>query len=239
MKHLKWLVLVLALMPLTVNALNKNDYKSLNLKEVLTQEEIEPNLSNYKESNDQITIYLFRGDGCGYCKAFLTFLNSIVPEYGKYFKLESYEVWHNAHNAELLEKVSAFNGEVAGGVPYIVIGDKVFPGYAEKYNDSIKAAIMDLYNSKNRYDVFEAMAKAEWNSKVKGILTYAIDGVALVVACGSIYLNNRENKKLKLQIAKLEDKVKKMNTENKAKAKKETVKKTTKKTTKKAKKSGE
>ena len=51
-------------------------------------------------------------------------------------------------------------GSAAGGVPYIVIGDKVFPGYADSYNEDIKAAIDELYDSKDRYDVFEEYNKA-------------------------------------------------------------------------------
>ena len=31
--------------------------------------------------------YLFYGQSCGYCQKFLEFLNSIIPEYGKYFKV--------------------------------------------------------------------------------------------------------------------------------------------------------
>ena len=48
----------------------------------------------------------------------------------------------------------------AGGVPYIIIGDQVFPGYAEQYDDGIKSAIVSLYKSSERYDVFEEYNKA-------------------------------------------------------------------------------
>ena len=46
-------------------------------------------------------------------------------------------------------------GNAAGGVPYIIIGDNVFPGYAETYDDSIKDAIKKLYDSEDRFDVFK------------------------------------------------------------------------------------
>lgn len=169
MKYIKYLVLGLLLIPFNVSASEKS-YVTKNLEETFAEEEQlykdseEPftyDLSSYTESDNQITIYLFRGKGCGYCKRFLTFLNSIVPEYGKYFKLESYEVWYDNSNSKLLDKVSSFLDEDAGGVPYIIIGDQVFPGYASVYDDSIKQAIVNLYNSTDRYDVFEEMAKAE------------------------------------------------------------------------------
>ena len=51
-------------------------------------------------------------------------------------------------------------GSEAGGVPYIIIGDKVFPGYAESYDEDIKTAIKELYDSEEKYDVFEEYNKA-------------------------------------------------------------------------------
>lgn len=136
-------------------------YKTLDLKEVLADEEIEEAFKEYKPAKDAITIYLFRGKGCGYCRAFLTFLNSITDEYGEYFKLESYEVWNDQANATLLGEVSEYLEQPAGGVPYIVIGDKVFAGYANSYDEDIKTAIKELYDTKKskRYDVFNEMKK--------------------------------------------------------------------------------
>ena len=135
------------------------DYETLNLQEVLEAEEIKPAFKSYSENDDQITIYLFRGQGCGYCQGFLKFLNSITNEYGKYFKLVSFDAWYIEENAELLTNVSEFLGQPAEGVPYVIIGDQVFPGYAEDYNEGIKAAITTLYNAKDKYDVFEEYNK--------------------------------------------------------------------------------
>ena len=137
------LISVLCFIPFSVNAEEK-EYKTLNLDEALKEEEIDHDFSNYKETDDQAIIYLFRGKGCAYCKKFLTYLNSIVDDYGKYFKVVSYEVWYDNDNAELMEKVGNLLGQKAEGVPYIVIGDKVFAGYAESYNDEIKEAIKNL-----------------------------------------------------------------------------------------------
>ena len=78
-----------------VKAFAKEQYKTLNLEETLAEEGIEKKFSNYKETDDQITIYMFRGKGCAYCKKFLEFLNGITEEYGKYFKLVSFESWYN------------------------------------------------------------------------------------------------------------------------------------------------
>ena len=140
--------------------INLDDYKTLDFKSILKEEEIKEAFKSYSESDDQVTIYLFRGHGCGYCRNFLTFLNSITDEYGKYFKVVGFEVWSDNNNSDLLEKVSSFLGSEAGGVPYIIIGDKVFPGYAESYDDGIKSAIKELYDSSEKFDVFEEYNKA-------------------------------------------------------------------------------
>jgi len=189
MKLLKSIVIVFVLALIPNIAFAQETYNYKNLEETLKQEEIEYNLKNYKETDDQITIYLFRGKGCGYCKKFLTFLNSITDEYGKYFKLQSYEVWYDRNNSELFESVAEFLDEDAGGVPYIVIGNQVFPGYHSSYDEQIKKAIKDLYNSEERYDVFVEMAKAEEAAKkannldIKPIITWG--AVFTIIATGA------------------------------------------------------
>ncbi|MGM9877431.1 MAG: hypothetical protein ACI33S_02160 [Bacilli bacterium] len=157
------LALVLVLSPVTnvlaaseLEEVNLDDYKYLDLSETLKSEEMELSSKDYKETDDQVTIYLFRGEGCGYCRSFLTFLNSIVDEYGKYFKVVSFESWYDENNANLLTNLSTFMNNPAQGVPYIIIGDQVFPGYASDYDDSIKSVIKTLYESDERYDVIEA-----------------------------------------------------------------------------------
>jgi len=165
MKKLKVLIVILFLAIIPSIAFAQETYETTNLEQTLKAEGIEYDLKNYKETNNQITIYLFRGNGCSYCKKFITFLASITDEYGKYFKLQSYEVWYNKDNSKLLENVAEFLDEDAEGVPYIVIGNQVFPGYHEKYDEQIKKAILDLYNSEERYDVLEVMGIQKNDSK--------------------------------------------------------------------------
>ena len=156
-KSLKLLAVVLASLVIVPNVLNAKgieDYTTLNYRDTLKAEEMEEQFTDYKETDDQITIYLFRGQGCGYCRAFLTYMNSITEEYGKYFKMVTFEVWNDDQNWDLMTDVSNFMNNPAGGVPYIIIGDKVIPGYNERYNDTIKNAIVSEYNKDEdeRYD---------------------------------------------------------------------------------------
>ena len=130
------------------------DYTTLNYKETLAAEEMEEQFTNYKETDDQITIYMFRGQGCGFCRAYLEFMNSITEEYGKYFKMVTFEVWNDDKNWDLMTNVSNFLNQPAGGVPYIIIGEKVIPGYTESYNETIINAIVSeaKKDEDERYD---------------------------------------------------------------------------------------
>lgn len=208
------LFLGLVILPFGVKAASQK-YETLNLKEALTQEKIEFDLSKYKETDDQITIYLFRGNGCSYCRSFLEFLNSIVPEYGKYFKVESYETWYNQDNYKFMLEVSTFLGQPAGGVPYIIIGDQVFPGYASSYDEKIKKAIVDLYNSDDRYDVMEEMEKANKPDKSGVVNTWLIIGVNLAIvvfgAISIIYCDYKQHKILFNKLDKIDNELSLLN----------------------------
>ena len=155
------LLLLMAILPISVFAKNYYaDYTTMNFLETLAAEEFEAVNPSYKEDDKQAVIYLFRGQGCTYCRAFLEFLNSISDEYGKYFKLVSFEVWYDQNNATLMNKVAGVTGVEAGGVPYIVIGQKVFAGYSSTYDEDIKSQIMSQYNNPDE-DIFKTLEKKE------------------------------------------------------------------------------
>lgn len=202
MKKKLALLLVLFISVLTLTACGNNGkkyyegYKYLNFKEVLQAEEMELENPEYTEADDQAIIYLFRGQGCGFCRKFITFLNSISKEYGKYFKVVSFEVWYDENNAELMGKMPTVTNVEARGVPYIIIGDKVFDGYAETYDEQIKSKIMEQYKD-NSYDVFEELAKED--NKFKGFSNTAIviiNLVLILIATVCIIVNSNKNTKV-------------------------------------------
>ena len=174
-----------------------DEYNTLNLVDTLKEEEIELKYSKYKETDKQITIYMFRGKGCGYCKAFLNFMNDIAEEYGKYFKLVTYEVWYDENNASLMTNVSNFLNKPASGVPYIIIGETVFSGYAKDYDENIKKAIMELYETdeSDRYDVFEEIEKE--NNKSEKENTNIIVWNLLFITTATIIITANINSKFK------------------------------------------
>ena len=200
----KFILVLVLVLGLALPMYAKAETKSLNLKEALQEEQIELDkaFEDYKENDDQAIIYLFRGNGCGYCRAFLTFLNSIVGEYGKYFKVVSYEVWYNQENAALLDSVSKYLNNPAQGVPYIVIGDKVFAGYAESYDADIKSAIKTLYDTKkgDRYDVMTEMEenpnkedKTTIKTITKNIVLATIIATVVIVGANIAFVNYKFN----------------------------------------------
>ena len=163
MKKKLLLLLVFAILPFTTFAKTYYDgYETKNLKDTLAAENIELENKSYKENDKQAVIYMFRGQGCYFCRNFLTFLSSISKDYGKYFKLVSFEVWYNEQNSALFNKVGALNGEDLEklGVPYILIGEQKFNGFNESFADSIKKKKKKEYE-KHGTDVFDRLAKAE------------------------------------------------------------------------------
>jgi len=186
-----------------VEKIDVDNYETKDFKATLESENMTIQNTEYKETDDQITIYLFRGQGCGYCRAFLTFMNSISKEYGKYFKMVSFETWNDSSNGELLQALGNFMGEPAEGVPYIIIGDQVFPGYASSYDEGIKSAIKTLYDTKKeeRYDAFEAYndelvakERAERSATTKPIIwNFIFITIAVIIIC---CYTNSSNKKL-------------------------------------------
>lgn len=169
---------------------------------------------------DPINVYMFKGDGCGYCAAALEFFESIEDEYGKYFDLVEYEVWYDENNATLMTEVASYFGEEVGGVPYIVIGETTFQGYAENYNEQIKTAIIEEYNNDDYIDAIKAVNGGETSSSEKeddsNKTTIIIIAVAVIGFIALFYFA-RDN-----EVEEVEDK----ETKVVEKPKKEEVKKT-------------
>lgn len=194
-------------------------------------------LSINAASNEKITVHIFRGEGCGYCKAALSFFDSIKEEYGQYYELEEHEVWYDEDNATLMSNVAAYFNEEVNGVPYIIIGDKTFQGYTESYNDEIKQAIKDAYDSGKFEDrvkqVQDGTATTSNTSKKdkdkdSNTTTIIIIAVALVGFVALFYFA-RDNGTEEIEV-KEEKKVEEIKVEPEVK-KETTPKKTTKTTT--------
>ena len=119
------------------------------------------------EDDNRVPVYLFRGEECPHCQQAEAWFKSIEGEHGSKFKVVDYETWHNEDNAKLMEKVASARGETAEGVPYIIIGEKSWNGFAESYEEEILAQIDAVYNQApaDRYDIIKRVADGKTDSK--------------------------------------------------------------------------
>ena len=154
MKKLKYLVLLFAaflILPFAVYA--EDEYEDEGYVEEVAEE-----TTSSEESNDEskkVNVYLFRGEGCPHCQEAEEWFESIKDEYGSYFKVVDYETWYNEDNAKLMEQVAEARGETAEGVPYIIIGNKSWNGFAESYEEEILEQIKSVFaqDVSERYDI--------------------------------------------------------------------------------------
>ncbi len=133
--------------------------QALDLINTLNEEKIEIMFDDYSENDNQVVVYLFRGAGCTHCYDFLQFLNAFAQDNGNLFKLRSFEVYDNQDNLALKKKIAEYFGDRAGGVPYIIIGNKTFYGFSDDDGEKIETAIKEEYNNSERFDVFKELNK--------------------------------------------------------------------------------
>ena len=106
-----------------------------------------PIVCNAKEKNN-ITLYLFHGDGCPHCAEEIKFLSSIEDKYDN-LEIVKYEVWYNDENSEFLRTVKENYGVNNSYVPATIIGDTIIIGYGNGTDSKIERAIN--YYSENKY----------------------------------------------------------------------------------------
>ena len=177
----KFLILLVALIIALCPIIARADTQTLNLNDTLIAEDITPEYEDYKETEEQVTIYLFRGAGCTHCYDFLTYLNSITKEYGNMFKLRSFEVYNNQDNAALKDKVAKFFKEKADGVPYIIIGENTFYGFSDDMKEKVLKSIKNEYNAEVKYDIFDEMDKNETKKNPNDALFLLIPIAAIII----------------------------------------------------------
>ena len=136
----------------------------------------------FADENEEVNVYFFKGDGCGYCEAGLEWFGEIEDRYGERFKLHEYETWYDKDNAALMDAVAKIRGEDVKGVPYIIIGDQSWNGFDDSYKDEIIDKIRSEYKTavEERYDVMnyvEDIPSSEEKDKKDG---YA-DDIAITV----------------------------------------------------------
>ena len=105
------------------------------------------------ENKESINIYLFWGDGCHICENLMTYFDTLEKEYGNYYNLVKYEVWHNEENNRLMHEVGNRLNQTYYAVPFLVIGDEVIVGYSSSKDEYIKNRIIEEYNNSEYVDI--------------------------------------------------------------------------------------
>lgn len=119
-----------------------------NTEENTTEEE--ENTTTENTTNDIITIYMFKGDGCPHCEDATKYFESIKNDL-KNIEVISYEVWYNSNNKELMQNVAdKLNIEVSG-VPFFVIGSYATTGFDT--GDKLINTAQELLKDKDYKDI--------------------------------------------------------------------------------------
>lgn len=133
------------------------------------------------EESKEVKVYLFHGEGCGFCEKAKTWFASIEEEHGHKFELVKYEVWNDQYNSKLMQAVADARKENPGGVPYIIVGNQSWDGFTEEYQDSIISKINSEYEQdvNERYDVLdfvdlENLVPIEEDTTVRDIIVLAV-----------------------------------------------------------------
>ena len=143
-----------------------NSYEYDTFKEVLVKENITQK-DELLYNKDKLNIYVFYGMGCSHCHELFSYFNdSLANKYNNMINIISFEVWNNDKNEELLNEVSKKLNVEYTGVPYYVIGDKVFNGYSDLDNEDIEKTIDEQYKEKK--DIVKEIVTEEKQKDEKG-----------------------------------------------------------------------
>ena len=121
-------------------------YKYTNLAETAKLEGYTTHTSN--NDADDVKIFLFWGDGCPHCSEFIKYINEYDKENDN-IQLYAFEVWYEKANSALISELEKEFNVTIKGVPFIVIGDQYFSGFAEGMKSKMEEAIKKTKTSKN------------------------------------------------------------------------------------------
>ena len=102
-----------------------------------------------KVNAEEVTLTLFHGDGCPHCADEEKYLDILQKQLGKNLNIQTYEVWNNDDNLELLNQVRTAFGDNNEGVPFTIIGNKYFSGFNDEIGKQMKQTIIDSLKQEN------------------------------------------------------------------------------------------
>lgn len=161
--------------------MNKTSDKSTTKNTESTQNNSEPTSNSTSKSTTQSTtefafnhesdidlssnkpnIYIFWGDGCPHCKALAKFISKLPAETKDKVNIYSFEVWSDKDNKAFMKKFGKYLGQDVSGVPFMIIGDKIFDGYSSgdtKTDQQILDAINTIIKNQGSTDQYKLYKK--------------------------------------------------------------------------------
>lgn len=112
--------------------------------------------------SNKSNIYIFWGDGCPHCKALAKFISKLPAETKNKVNIYSFEVWSDKDNKTFMKKFGKYLGQDVSGVPFMVIGDKIFDGYSSgdaKTDQQIIDAINTIIKNQGSTDQYKLYKK--------------------------------------------------------------------------------
>ncbi len=106
------------------------------------------NIKDISFSDSKINLYLFWGDGCGYCESLISFLENIDKEYSNKYNIYLFEVWKNLDNRQTMDQYAEESGYKPSGVPFLIVGKKAFSGFSPSMEQKIKDTINSEFDSR-------------------------------------------------------------------------------------------
>jgi thiol-disulfide isomerase/thioredoxin len=85
-------------------------------------------------------IYFFKGDGCPKCAEEERFLEALSKKIPK-VEIRAYEVWRHAGNAAMMQNLLKSRGVDATGIPFTIVGNRIFYGFSPQIAEEIEIAI--------------------------------------------------------------------------------------------------
>ena len=119
--------------------------------------------SDINLSDNKPNIYIFWGDGCPHCKALAKFISKLPTETKNKINIYSFEVWDDKDNKSFMKNFGKFLDQDVSGVPFTVIGDKIFDGYSSgdtKTDQQILDAIKTIIKNQGSTDQYKLYKKA-------------------------------------------------------------------------------
>lgn len=132
--------------------------------------------------HEKVTIYIFRGNGCGFCKKALTYFNEVADTYKDYFEVKTFEVWNNSNNSTLMNAVAEKMGDKLGGVPYIVIGDSYSEnGFTDELGVQMVEKALEEYQNAKYKDLVAEVAKEHTDAKLMSLYDSCVEDGVIVL----------------------------------------------------------